>query len=83
MDFETILYEQRDGVAVITLNRPERHNAINLRMARELKQAWERVKADPEVVCTIVTGAEASSISASPRSRQNRAIGSISHAAPP
>ncbi len=57
MDFETILYEQQDGVVTITLNRPERHNAFNVRMARELRQAWERVKTDPDAVCAIVTGA--------------------------
>ncbi len=57
MEFETILYEKRDGVATITLNRPERHNAITLTMSRELQQAWGRVKTDPEVVCAILTGA--------------------------
>ena len=57
MDFETILYESADGVAVVTLNRPKRLNAITLQMARELKQAWEHIKKDPQVVCVIVTGA--------------------------
>ncbi len=57
MEFETILYEKHDGVATITLNRPKRHNAITLTMSRELKQAWDRVKKDPEVVCVILTGA--------------------------
>jgi enoyl-CoA hydratase/carnithine racemase len=57
MDFETILYEAQDGVATITLNRPERHNAFTVGMALELREAWERVKRDPEVVCAIVTGA--------------------------
>ena len=55
--FETILYETQDGVATITLNRPERHNAFNVAMARELGQAWAEVKRDPTVVCAIVTGA--------------------------
>ncbi len=57
MNFETIGYEKADGVATITLNRPERHNAFNLAMADELKQAWDAVKKDPEVVTVIVTGA--------------------------
>ena len=57
MGFETLLYETRDGVATITLNRPDRHNAFNLTMAGELKQVWTAVKADPEVVCVILTGA--------------------------
>jgi enoyl-CoA hydratase/carnithine racemase len=57
MDFETILYAKQDGVATLTLNRPERHNAFNLAMAGELRRAWEDVKKDPAVVCVIVTGA--------------------------
>jgi E-phenylitaconyl-CoA hydratase len=56
VEFETLLYETRDGVATITLNRPERYNAFNVKMATELRQAWEAVKSDPEVVCAIVTG---------------------------
>ena len=56
MEFETILYEQQDGVAIITLNRPARHNAITLAMSQELRQAWDRVKKDPQVVCAILTG---------------------------
>ncbi len=55
--FETILYETQDGVATITLNRPERHNAFNVAMADELGRAWAEVKRDPAVVCAIVTGA--------------------------
>ena len=57
MTFETLLYEKRDRVATITLNRPERYNAFNVTMAKELRAAWEGVKADPEVTCVILTGA--------------------------
>ncbi len=57
MQLETLLLEMRDGVATLVLNRPERHNAFNLTMARELKQVWAALQADPEVVCVIVTGA--------------------------
>jgi (E)-benzylidenesuccinyl-CoA hydratase len=55
--FATLLYEKADGVATLTLNRPERHNAFNLQMAAELREAWTDIKADPAVVCAIVTGA--------------------------
>jgi (E)-benzylidenesuccinyl-CoA hydratase len=57
MGFATLLYEKADGVATLTLNRPDRHNAFNRQMARELQQAWAGIKADPDVVCVIVTGA--------------------------
>ena len=57
MGYETILYEKQEGVATITLNRPDRHNAFNRAMAEELKEAWDEVKKDAEVVCAIVTGA--------------------------
>lgn len=57
MAFEAIRYEIGDRVATITLDRPERHNAFTVAMAGELRRAWEDVKANPEVVCVIVTGA--------------------------
>ena len=46
MSFDTLLYDKQEGVATITLNRPERHNAFNVAMAGELRQAWEEVKKD-------------------------------------
>ncbi len=57
MKFETLLYEVEDRVATRTLNRPERRNAFNYKMAEELCQAWDLVKCDPDVTCAIVTGA--------------------------
>src|SRR5262245_51183474 len=57
MGFTTLVYEVSEGVATLTLNRPERHNAFNTAMARELHEAWTQIKADPAVVCVIVTGA--------------------------
>lgn len=56
-DLETIRYEASDGTAVITLDRPERLNAINGLMSRELPRAWEAAKHDPAVRVIIVTGA--------------------------
>ncbi len=57
MEFETLQCEKRDGVATLTLDRPDRHNAFNLTMTAELARVWQEVKSDPQVVCAIVTGA--------------------------
>ena len=57
MGFQSIRSEKSDGVATLTLNRPQRFNAFDTAMARELRAFWEDVKADPDVVCVIVTGA--------------------------
>lgn len=54
---ETIVYEKHDHVAVITLNRPERLNAINGTMSRELPEAWQAAKRDPGVRVIVLTGA--------------------------
>jgi enoyl-CoA hydratase/carnithine racemase len=56
MDHSEILYEVRDGVATITLHRPERMNAFTNTMMRELIDAFDRVDADDDVRAVIVTG---------------------------
>jgi enoyl-CoA hydratase/carnithine racemase len=57
MAFETILYDQKDGVATITLNRPERLNAVTTTVIRELVQAFDQADGDDGVRVVIVTGA--------------------------
>lgn len=56
MQFETIVYEKTDGVAVITLNRPERMNAFTDVMIREWASAVEDARLDRDVRAVIVTG---------------------------
>jgi enoyl-CoA hydratase/carnithine racemase len=48
-DFETIIYEKRDGKGYITLNRPKVLNVYNIRMRDELFQALQAVRDDSEV----------------------------------
>jgi enoyl-CoA hydratase/carnithine racemase len=55
--YETILWDVRDRVVTITLNRPDRLNAMNQLLKDELREAWRRVNLDPDVWCAIVTGA--------------------------
>ncbi|MCZ2111454.1 MAG: enoyl-CoA hydratase [Dehalococcoidia bacterium] len=54
---DTVLYEVTDGVATITLNRPETLNAMNPEMLATMFQAGEKAAADPGVRCVVVTGA--------------------------
>ncbi len=57
MPYETIIIEKGDGVATLTLNRPEVMNAWNPQMAREASEAVEQMDHDDEVKVVIITGA--------------------------
>ena len=57
MVFETLLYEKQDHIVRITMNRPERLNALNDSMRRELDEAWEALKQDDDAHIGIITGA--------------------------
>ena len=57
MEYETILLTKADGVATITLNRPEVLNAMSFQLIGELDQAITDVEADDEVGAVIITGA--------------------------
>jgi enoyl-CoA hydratase/carnithine racemase len=56
-DFETLLYREEEGVAWVTLNRPDVHNAFNFQMQRELKELWEALRRKDDVRCIVLTGA--------------------------
>ncbi len=55
--FQTLLYAVEDGVATITLNRPDRMNAFTSQMMLDLIAAFDATDADDEVKAVIVTGA--------------------------
>ncbi len=57
MEFEQILYEKADGIATITLNRPERRNAFTPTMIQEWTRALEDARMDGDVRAVILTGA--------------------------
>lgn len=56
MDFETLLFEKRDHVAKITLNRPKAANALNLQLASDLMDAATRCDGDADVRAVLLTG---------------------------
>ena len=57
MEYEQIRYERRGPVAVITIDRPQRMNAIGARTHRELVDAWTRFRDDDEALVAVLTGA--------------------------
>ena len=57
MDYEFILVEKEDGVAILTLNRPEKLNAMNRQLNRELHDAVRAMNEDDDVGCIAITGA--------------------------
>ena len=57
MAFQEILFEVADGVATITLHRPDKLNAFTVRMMFELIEAFDKTDADDAVRAVIVTGA--------------------------
>lgn len=54
---DSVLYAAADGVAEITLNRPDRLNAVNYALMLALLDAVQRAAADESVGCVVVTGA--------------------------
>ena len=54
--FETLDYAVHEGVAVLRLNRPLQHNAVNSLMSRELPAAWAHFNNDATAIVAIVTG---------------------------
>jgi 2-(1,2-epoxy-1,2-dihydrophenyl)acetyl-CoA isomerase len=57
MRFETVLFERLDQVAHVTLNRPDRLNALNLQMIEDLRAAAAAIDGDPSVRAVLLTGA--------------------------
>ncbi len=56
MSFENILIDSNDGIAVITINRPDKLNALNKATIEELNKAFKLADGDKEVKVIIVTG---------------------------
>ena len=57
MAFENLLYEKRNGIGYVTVNRPEKLNALNQKTMDELRECFEGIERDDEVRAVILTGA--------------------------
>jgi enoyl-CoA hydratase len=53
----TLHFETRTGIAFVTVNRPDKLNALNRTVIAELADAAERIETDPEIRAAIITGA--------------------------
>lgn len=57
MNFDEIIYEKKDRVATVTMNRPEKMNAWTPKMGAEMRTAMLDAERDPDIGAIIVTGA--------------------------
>ena len=57
MTFENILIEKHGRIAIVTVNRPDKLNALNIQTRREILRAFEQLKTDDDVRVVIITGA--------------------------
>ena len=57
MNFENIILEKRDGIARITLNRPELLNALNVAILVEIRKALDAIQEDDSIGVVVLTGA--------------------------
>lgn len=64
MDFKLIIYEKSEGIATITLNRPEALNAFSKEVVEEILQALEDIRRDENVRVVVLTGAGEKAFSA-------------------
>src|SRR5579863_5654728 len=57
MPYETLLYEKRDGVAIVVVNRPDKLNALNQTVMKDLGACFAAIRDDDHVRAVILTGA--------------------------
>ncbi len=57
MTFQNLIYEKKDAIGYITLNRPDRLNALNAALLAEFREALDVVEEDPDIRVVILTGA--------------------------
>ena len=61
---DSVLFEVVEGVAWVTINRPEARNAVNQAVSEGLAAAWEGVESDDNIAVAVLTGAGEAAFSA-------------------
>ncbi|KKN09164.1 hypothetical protein LCGC14_1049290, partial [marine sediment metagenome] len=56
MEFETIIYENKNKIGYITLNRPEKHNALNYQLLDDLDAVFDHAEADDDAKVIVLKG---------------------------
>ena len=56
-DYECLLYEEADGIATVTLNRPDKHNSFSPTLIAEIRDVWAKLRFNDDVAAVILTGA--------------------------
>jgi len=57
MAFENLLIEEQQGICTITLNRPEKRNALDMQTLAEIREAFRSIRADQNIQAVVLTGA--------------------------
>jgi enoyl-CoA hydratase/carnithine racemase len=57
MSTDVVLFEKRNKIAYVTINRPERRNSLNAEVRRRLAESWRQIRDDDDIWIGIVTGA--------------------------
>jgi enoyl-CoA hydratase len=58
MAYETIIYEKEGNLGIITMNRPQRRNALNIQLIREMTKAVDDIEEDDDIRVVIITGGD-------------------------
>ena len=57
MAYDNVIYDKQDHIALVTLNRPERLNALSRPLQLEILEVCKEIKADDDAWAVILTGA--------------------------
>jgi enoyl-CoA hydratase len=57
VNFQTLLFEKKNSIAYVTVNRPDKLNALNMQVMTDLREAFTAIRDDAEVRVAILTGA--------------------------